>query len=90
MRIFALLLFLTGCVTTGLTEIVQEDLPRSKLYDVCEPYKHISYALYGCKRQAFNRCYIYVLTENEHPSREEYLDTIEHERRHCKEGNFHL
>ena len=82
-------LLLCGCATSGLTDIVQEDLQRSKLYDVCEPYKHLSVTLYGCKRTAFNRCYIYVLAENEHPSREEYLDTVEHEKRHCSEGKFH-
>ncbi len=90
MKVLVSLLLLCGCATTGLTDIVQEDLSRPKLYDVCEPSKHVSFTLYGCKRQAFNRCYIYVLTESEHPSREEYLDTVEHERRHCKDGNFHL
>jgi len=90
MRFLILLLAaLAGCATSGLTDIVQEDLPRSKLYEVCEPHKHISFTLYGCKRTAFNRCYIYVLSESEHPSREEYLDTVEHEKRHCNEGKFH-
>jgi hypothetical protein len=89
MRVLALLLLLSGCSTTGLTDIVQTDLPRSKLYDVCEPRKHVSFTLYGCKSAAFNRCYIYILSESEHPSREEYLDTVAHERRHCIEGRFH-
>ena len=85
----AIFLLLTGCASTGLTDIVQEDMTRSKLYDICEPMKHISYVLYGCKRTAFNRCYIYILAEREHPSREEYLDTVEHEKKHCTEGRFH-
>lgn len=89
MRILAVLLLLCGCATTGLTDIVQEDVTISKLYDICEPNKRISSTLYGCKRQAFNRCYVYVLLESEHPSREEYLDTVQHERRHCVEGRFH-
>lgn len=84
-----MLLALSGCATTGLTDIVQQDLTRDQLYEACEPYKHVSYTLYGCKRAAFNRCYIYVLSKNEHPSEEEYADTVEHERRHCQEGKFH-
>jgi hypothetical protein len=68
---------------------VQEDVTISKLYDICEPYKRISMTLYGCKRAAFNRCYVYVLLESEHPSKEEYLDTVKHEKQHCLEGRFH-
>jgi hypothetical protein len=82
-------LLLTGCATPELNDIVQSDLSKDDLYSVCEPYKRISYTLYGCKREAFNRCYIYVLRKEEHPSIEEYIDTVEHERRHCLEGAFH-
>lgn len=89
MRYLAMLLLLSGCATSGLIDIVQEDVQQAKLQEICGgPGKPI-FEVYGCKRVAFNRCYIYVLTRAEHPSEKEYLDTIEHERRHCSEGKFH-
>jgi hypothetical protein len=84
-----LLAALAGCATTGLTDIVQKDVPQTELQEICGgPGKPI-FEVYGCKRVAFNRCYIYVLTKAEHPSDAEYKDTVEHERRHCTEGKFH-
>lgn len=89
MRFIVLLLLLGGCATTGLTDIIQKDVHQAELQEICGgPGKPI-FEVYGCKRAAFNRCYIYVLTEAEHPSFAEYKDTIEHERQHCREGKFH-
>ena len=90
MRVAILFIFsLCGCSTTGLTDIVQHDVHQAELQEICGgPGKPI-FEVYGCKRSAFNRCYIYVLTEAEHPSKAEYKDTIAHEKRHCSEGRFH-
>lgn len=89
MRFLILTLFLSGCATSGLTDIVQEDVQQAKLQEICGGFGKPIFEVYGCKRTAFNRCYIYVLSKTEHPSEEEYIDTVEHERRHCREGKFH-
>jgi hypothetical protein len=72
------LVLLSGCATP----IRQVDLPRAELQTTCRTTNPI----YGCADFCPT---IYVLREADHPNHAEYLDTIEHERRHCREGNFH-
>lgn len=83
-----LLSLLVGCATTGLTDITQTDVSQDELQAICSPHRLIP-TLFGCKKQAFGRCYIYVLRLEEHPSPEEYRDTVVHERKHCLLGQFH-
>lgn len=89
MRYLSILLMLSGCATTGLTDIVQQDVHQEELQIICSSGGKPIYPVYGCKRASFGRCYVYILTLEEHPSKDEYEDTVQHERRHCIEGHFH-
>lgn len=97
MRHLYILLLLTGCAVQPATHIDVIPLDRAALTEACSKYVGDAPAraksvpnlrrvsgqdAMGCFRRRGDYCAAYVLIGADE-------DTIEHERRHCREGYFH-